>query len=382
MLKSLTGSLGKMMGGQRADQRNGKAPPSPWTYPDGRPYPVNGKKADVSPLTRPKRLRSSSFNGRGKKEEEYYLFDPYERNEETRLHRWRSLNKPERLPERPKQKRRASEERYTYNRPRNDGYFDDWGGPAKDWNRPRHRRGFSESMDNRPRGVTLDDYIPPERRVQNWFFPDGTPYPKPNEIAHDGVHPGLLAPPTVSGGRLTPRVTPMVNSNPLPRGPSPVPVQSVLHSMAASQPIPSTSAVRLDSMPQPQIPIQPNAPQMNIPHQGHPLLTMTYDPSNETQRGLPDFINPEVTHTFDRSNELCHFSYHGVVYGGKLFPTAYHLWEAMKFVETRPDYVKKIRKTEKPRDVQKLLEEWGPADIRPDWNNVAIQLVSLTSYLS
>lgn len=127
-------------------------------------------------------------------------------------------------------------------------------------------------------------------------------------------------------------------------------------------------------MQQPQIPLQS---QPQIPYQGHPLLTMSYDPAYETQPGLPDFINPEVTHTFDRSNELCHFSYHGVVYGGKLFPTAYHLWEAMKFVETRPDYVRKIRKTEKPRDLQRLLEEWGQADIRPDWNKIAIQMVSV-----
>ncbi|KAF9445330.1 hypothetical protein P691DRAFT_675836 [Macrolepiota fuliginosa MF-IS2] len=72
-----------------------------------------------------------------------------------------------------------------------------------------------------------------------------------------------------------------------------------------------------------------------------------------SQTSLPDFLN---------------HSPHSVTYGGKVYPTAMHLHEAMKFMEHKPEFAERIRRS--PREgVYPLAAEWK-AWVRSDWGMV------------
>ena len=76
--------------------------------------------------------------------------------------------------------------------------------------------------------------------------------------------------------------------------------------------------------------------------------------------------------------ELLHTSSHPVNYNRKVYPTAYHLWEAFKFLGHRPDIAEQIRRTGQGpggiKATRQIAHEQAEA-MRLDWENVAIEFV-------
>ena len=61
-----------------------------------------------------------------------------------------------------------------------------------------------------------------------------------------------------------------------------------------------------------------------------------------------------------------------------MYPTAYHLWEALKFLGHRPDIAEQIRRTGQGpggiKAARQIAHEMAEA-MRLDWENVAIEFV-------
>jgi predicted NAD-dependent protein-ADP-ribosyltransferase YbiA (DUF1768 family) len=88
---------------------------------------------------------------------------------------------------------------------------------------------------------------------------------------------------------------------------------------------------------------------------------------------------------FDHTGELCGFvnhSQHRVLYKNKMYPTAMHLLEAMKFTE-HPNLQERIRKCADVGDMYPLSASFQD-HVRPDWGQVflkTVRLFSLTTIL-
>ncbi|CCM03340.1 uncharacterized protein FIBRA_05469 [Fibroporia radiculosa] len=76
----------------------------------------------------------------------------------------------------------------------------------------------------------------------------------------------------------------------------------------------------------------------------------------------------------DPGNELAgliHWSPHRVHYNSKSYPTAFHLLEAMKFIDHRPDIAERIR-TSGSVEEARAVSVASHHDMRPDWENVLL----------
>ncbi|KAJ7157175.1 hypothetical protein C8R46DRAFT_909522, partial [Mycena filopes] len=73
------------------------------------------------------------------------------------------------------------------------------------------------------------------------------------------------------------------------------------------------------------------------------------------------------------------FSPHPVQYKGKRYPTSEHLFQAFKFMGTRPDIAEKIRKiSESPRDAFKeARKQQLQVYVRSDWKDVKIAMMDI-----
>ncbi|KAK7676141.1 hypothetical protein QCA50_020891 [Cerrena zonata] len=80
---------------------------------------------------------------------------------------------------------------------------------------------------------------------------------------------------------------------------------------------------------------------------------------------------------------LLHYSPHPVNFNRKVYPTAYHLWEAFKFMDHRPDIAERIRTTGSGPDglqaARRLADEMRDA-MRLDWGQVAMSLAEEALY--
>lgn len=81
---------------------------------------------------------------------------------------------------------------------------------------------------------------------------------------------------------------------------------------------------------------------------------------------------------------LIHYSPHPVNFHRKVYPTAYHLWEAFKFMDHRPDIAERIRTTGSGPDgvqaARRIADEMRDA-MRLDWGQVATSMVCPSYYL-
>ena len=80
---------------------------------------------------------------------------------------------------------------------------------------------------------------------------------------------------------------------------------------------------------------------------------------------------------FDQTGKYSMFmnhSPHRVVWDSKTYPTALHLHEALKFMETRPDVAEKIRACEQPEDVYPLSAMFQKEQ-RSDWGGIFLRVV-------
>jgi len=117
---------------------------------------------------------------------------------------------------------------------------------------------------------------------------------------------------------------------------------------------------------QQQQPFCPPQPTPSQPHQSpqiSPSQPYLASPNGNTiefsHASLPEFLN---------------HSPHRVMYGNKIYPSAMHLHEAMKFLETKPELAETIRTKENMEDVYPFtarLQAW----VRPDWGSVFLEKV-------
>jgi hypothetical protein len=88
-----------------------------------------------------------------------------------------------------------------------------------------------------------------------------------------------------------------------------------------------------------------------------------------------------IDHNTPYYSSFLNHSPHRVMYRNMIYPTATHLFEAMKFIDDRPDRAEIIRNTESVEQVFRLSEGWvrdfGPerAGLRPDWATVFLSKV-------
>ncbi|KAH8096614.1 hypothetical protein BXZ70DRAFT_326627 [Cristinia sonorae] len=81
--------------------------------------------------------------------------------------------------------------------------------------------------------------------------------------------------------------------------------------------------------------------------------------------------------------DLLHFSSHPVHYKNKLYPTAYHLYEAMKYLDHRPDIAERIRTSGSGREGVERAGEVSrdyTAHVRPDWERVMVDKMEEALY--
>ena len=78
---------------------------------------------------------------------------------------------------------------------------------------------------------------------------------------------------------------------------------------------------------------------------------------------------------------LLYHSPHRVMYQDELYPTALHLFEALKFLDHRPDLADRIRLCEHVEEVTAISASFAE-HTRRDWGNVALATVRLFSVLS
>ena len=87
------------------------------------------------------------------------------------------------------------------------------------------------------------------------------------------------------------------------------------------------------------------------------------------------------SHVTDLAPFLNH-SRHRILYANKIYPTATHLHEALKYLPHRPDLAERLRNTDAVEDVYRLSEQWEHqygtegAGVRNDWRNVFLSMVS------
>ena len=109
------------------------------------------------------------------------------------------------------------------------------------------------------------------------------------------------------------------------------------------------------------------------PPQGILKSPMPYIPPVRTAHLGP----PPPPVTFDKHSGLSHISRHKILYKDKLYPTAFHLLEAHRFLGHRNDLAERIRQAETVRDVYTMSAALSKQS-RPDWADVILDKVCLT----
>lgn len=182
-----------------------------------------------------------------------------------------------------------------------------------------------------------------------------------------------------TGGALRPAEPPVP---PVPASPSPPPRRS---------PSPGDDEESDDGMMPPDVyrsitpaghPSHPasHQPQSQQPfHQPQPAQSQpppqTYQFSQPSPSNQPYLVSPNgTTMEFSHTSlpDFLNHSPHRVMYANKIYPSAMHLHEAMKFTETKPELAETIRNTENVEDIYPFtarLQVW----VRPDWGAVFLE---------
>jgi hypothetical protein len=112
--------------------------------------------------------------------------------------------------------------------------------------------------------------------------------------------------------------------------------------------------------------------------------SMNVNPSSTTPTTpVPPIPSSPPAIRFDQTGKYAMFmnhSPHRIVWNNNTYPTALHLHEALKFMESRPDVSEKIRACERPEDVYPLSAAFQQFQ-RPDWGTVFLGFVCVSSML-
>ncbi|KAI0301545.1 hypothetical protein B0F90DRAFT_1628377 [Multifurca ochricompacta] len=83
---------------------------------------------------------------------------------------------------------------------------------------------------------------------------------------------------------------------------------------------------------------------------------------------------------YGENSGLLYHSPHAVMYQEELYPTALHLFEALKFLDHRPDLADRIRECERVEDVSVISADLAEYT-RRDWGTVALAKMDEVLYL-
>lgn len=86
-----------------------------------------------------------------------------------------------------------------------------------------------------------------------------------------------------------------------------------------------------------------------------------------------------MIHSSNEYAGLVHFSHHPVDYKGHTYPSAYHLLEALKFIEDHPEISETIRQCSTLEDVRSVVSR-ALSLVRPDWEHIVVRMVNDLSY--
>jgi hypothetical protein len=118
---------------------------------------------------------------------------------------------------------------------------------------------------------------------------------------------------------------------------------------------------------------QPGSATFPAPDSATTFNSMNANPPSTTPTTpVPPIPSSPPAIRFDQFGKHAMFmnhSPHRVVWNNKTYPTALHLHEALKFMESRPDVAEQIRACERPEDVYPLSAAFQQYQ-RPDWGNV------------
>jgi hypothetical protein len=153
--------------------------------------------------------------------------------------------------------------------------------------------------------------------------------------------------------------------------------QAAIANLVRSQ----SQQTRVTSLP--PMPITPNTGGLrNVqasPHSAHTHSSGDNSSSQDSVEPIPPVPPMPMTAPtlhFDQKGLLSTFlthSPHRVLYDGKIYPTALHLHEALKFLDHRPDIAELIRNCP-VAEVYPLAAKFQ-GHVRPDWNSRFIEFV-------
>ena len=196
------------------------------------------------------------------------------------------------------------------------------------------RKGLFHSLSSRLGGRSKREFQPP------------TAQPVPIMLATTTAPPPLMFPPVIPGVGYPPIVPPP---------------GTVFSSGSGQEPV-IPGGVRSTT---PQVPQAPPSPAPS--HRSH-----------RSRHSMRSRLSPQPMLKIDTHNEyasLTHLSPHRILHERKRWPTAFHLLEAFRFMDTRPDIAEQIRRCPSTDEVKAIVSQ-NSASSRPDWETVVIQFVS------
>ena len=173
--------------------------------------------------------------------------------------------------------------------------------------------------------------------------------PNPNRMSMPSPGPPGSTPFVGGGGGL---MTPAV-------------VPGVVPSAGGGPSMPMPSMGSAQGMPSPAVGAMPMPSSMGM---GMP------SPGGQAPVGLGGVVPTLRFNGYGEYSGLLYHSPHRVMYEDELFPTALHLFEALKFLPHRPDLAEQIRLCEHVEEVTAISASFAE-NTRRDWGNVALTTV-------
>ncbi len=126
----------------------------------------------------------------------------------------------------------------------------------------------------------------------------------------------------------------------------------------------------------PSTPQPPQAPPSPAPshrsHRSHHSPRSAHRSSPAPQPTLKIGLHSEYS-------GLTHLSPHRILHSRRRWPSAFHLLEALRFIDTRPDLAEQIRMCPNVDEVKAIVSQ-NSASSRPDWEHVVIPFVSSSPF--
>ena len=196
-----------------------------------------------------------------------------------------------------------------------------------------------------------------QQQQQPPVIPHGMGPGSPNRMSMPSPGPAGSTPFVGGGGGLmTPSVVP--GAVPSAGGPS-MPMPNM--GSAQAMPVSIGASPAVGAMP------MPSSMGMGMP-----------SPGGQGPVGLGGVVPTLRFNGYGEYSGLLYHSPHRVMYEDELFPTALHLFEALKFLPHRPDLAEQIRLCEHVEEVTAISASFAE-NTRRDWGNVALTTVRLFS---